>query len=226
MSKDKFDRHAALARLDMDQLWQLCGHDGHASAEFGEDVRAALDRYRPGPDPKFRLNAEDRKGRYRRLTKALDALRIEIEAMHPQLVWELESAGIDFEPDEFMKTSVGTRHEGLAYGEYVLDGLAESVARLADIVPAAMDQTKASRGRPKQNAGLEQVITALARTYEKHTGKRPLEGYRQDGLDVSQPYKGPFFDFLSAVLWRFNGREFPSGHAIGDAARRAFGLRK
>lgn len=215
-----------LARLDFNHLWHLCGGEEAASDNFTNDVKSVMRTYRPGPDQLVRMPAKDKTKHYNSLEKAITNLRDQIKDMHSHIEWELTTAGIDFEPEDFFEKSVGTPHEGLSYSEYLADVLLNEMAQFSDVVRDARALNKAQRGKPKQNANLEATIRALGDVYKKHSGCEPMAGYRFNDIDESQPYQSPFLDFVQSVLWAFNEAQKPSGYAIGEAARRAFGLRK
>jgi hypothetical protein len=82
------------------------------------------------------------------------------------------------------------------------------------------------RGRPKQNESLECRIVDLGRLYEKISGKAPMAGLTYQELDSEIPYQGQFLTFVTQVFWAWNGRKVPTNPTLGDAARRAFGVRK
>lgn len=216
----------ALERLDFGRLWTLCDGQGVASYSFEKDVRAVLCRYRPGPDRIVRMPAKERTQHYNGLEKAIIDLRRKFEEMHPHIAWELDMAGIDYEPVELIDGILKGSHEGLSYSEYLTDVLLSQLEQLEDVVRAARSENMARRGKPKQNSNLETTIRDLGAVYKKHMGREPMAGYRFNDIDESQPYQGPFLDFIQSALWTFNGAQVPSGYAIGEAARRAFGLRK
>lgn len=215
-----------LARLDFNRLWQLCGGEEAASDDFTKDMKSVMRSYRPGPDPLVRMPAKDKAKHYNALEKAVTNLGDQIKDMHAHIEWELNTAGIDFEPEDFFETCVGTPHEGLSYSEYLADVLLNELAQFSDIVREARALNKRRRGKPKQNSNLEATIRALGDVYKKQSGCEPMAGYRFNDIDESQPYQSPFLDFVQSALWTFNDAPKPSGYAIGEAARRAFELRK
>jgi hypothetical protein len=183
-------------------------------------------QYRPGPDRFARWPAKDRTLHYKTLERAVKNLRDQLKTMHPHIAWELETAGINHEPEDFFDQSIGAQHEGISYSEYLVGVLLNELANFSDIVRDARADNKTPRGKPKQNSNLETTIRGLGTVYQKHTEREPMAGYRFNDIDESRPYQGPFLDFIQSTIWAFNDAENPSNHAIGEAARRAFGLRK
>ena len=216
----------ALSRLDFERLWHLCGGEGAASDTFEHDVKSVMRRYRLGPDRFARMPAKERTPHYRTLERVVGSLRDQLETMHPHIAWELETAGINHEPEGFLDQSIGEPHEGLSYSEYLMDALLNELAIFSDILRDAQADNRTPRGKPKQNSNLETTIRGLGAVYQKHTEREPMAGYRYNDIDESQPYQGRFLNFIQATIWAFNGAQKPSSHAIGEAARRAFGLRK
>jgi hypothetical protein len=222
------DRHEAFERLDLEKLWVLCDGEGAPRAEFAHDLRKVLQFYRPGPDSFVFLPAKERKPVYDKLEKAISNIHAQFANIHEHIEWEIDTVSIDFEPEEFeeLEVLISGEYAGLSYGVYLIDTLQGRLQELSEILSAARKEHTRPKGKPKQNGSLERTIKELGTVYEKYTGREPMAAYRYDELDQTQPYQGPFFDFLHAVFWTMSGKEEPSGHSIGDAARRAFGLRK
>lgn len=226
----------AFKRLDIDQLWKLCEGQGRAPGEFEQDLWEAIGDYRSTADVKVFLPARERNPQYNKLQKSIDGLKTQLDELHEFLEFEIIAVSIDFEPDqpdddEYYWPGLD---EGYTYGEYQIARVLEHLGEFEKIVQAARDRHKRSKGKPKKNQSFEDTILRLGRVFEKHSGKPAMSKYRYDDLlndaddpdGESQPYQGPFFDYLHMIFWTINGRQEPTSHAIGDAARRAFELRK
>ena len=215
----------AISRLDLDELWSTCGREGRPCAEFKSDLRDALRFYRPGPDRKAALGWKERSSAYNKLEKSISRLRTELENLHYHIEHEIIAYNIENEPEGFEPCYSG-EYEGLSYGEFRLCRLIEELESFASITGDAKRHFRRGRGRPPQNGTLTSTIKDLGDIFEKYSGNSPMETYSYDESNISHPYQGQFFDFLYAVFWPLNDRAYPSGNALGDAARRAFDLKK
>ena len=218
-------RAEAFERLNLNTLWKICGLEGGYSDAFESDLWNALYIYRPGPDRYAYLPAKERSRLYIKLENAVSNLLAQMASMDEQIETEIDLEGYGFEPEGF-DDSAAAEYAMFTYGGYLIYTLHDQLKTFAEIVSEAKKNSLKPRGKPKQNAGLEQTINDLGEVFRKYSGQAPMTGYRYDELDELQPYKGPFFDFLHATFWTMNGMGKPSSHTIGDATRRAFGLRK
>lgn len=219
---------SAFGRLDLDRLWQICGGKDSPGGDFVNDLREALQFYRPGPNPSAFLPAKQRKPLYDKLEKAIGTLRDQLVNMDDFVAFEIDAASIQLEPDDFDQYASG-EYAGLSYGEYQLFTLLQNLDEYSEIVCAARESHTKPKGKPKQNRILEETVKDLGAVFEKYASQEPMAGYRfsdWDGIDESQVYHGPFFDFLHAIFWSMHGKGNPTSNTIGDAARRAFELRK
>ena len=221
------EREEALGKLDTCGAWAACGLEGEPGSDFTRDIRQAFASYRPGPDQYAALPARQRNAHYNRIAKAIDNIETELDEMNDIIVFEIDDASIHFEPEDEdeLRALLSGDYEGLSYGGYHIYSILDHLKELKEVVAYARSSHARKRGKPKQNGTLEQTIANLANVYWKHTGKDPMTGYRFDdwsGDDKSQAYHGPFFDFLHRVFWSMYGRENPTSHVIGHAAREAF----
>ena len=223
--KHEKDFLSSFSRIDLQKLWILCGRQCEQSACFEESVRAVVEHYRPQAVRLARLPAKERNPIYNRLDKAVSALLSELYDLPEVIQLEITNSAEESTPENVSEIVSG-RFEGLSYGEYQVYSLEESLSKFHDIIKDAHKVHGIPRGKPKQNENLTETILGLGEIFKRYSGEDPMSSYSYDELDDREPYKSRFFDFLRIVLWSFNGRDFPSGHAIGDAARRAFGLKK
>ena len=171
------------------------------------------------------LSAKQRDRHYDQIDKTARKLRDLLSDMLPTLENELIETFIYYTPEDLYE-KVGEEYEGLGYYEAHASRIMDSIDVLLEHLPEARAEHQPQAGRRKQNANLEETIQRLGKIFEA-TSKQPVgHRFRYDDGNSSMPYQGPFMAFLSAVIWGFNGREFPSNAALGEATRRAFELRK
>lgn len=226
----------AFKRLDIDRLWKFCDCQGTTPEKFGQNLREALSDYRLTDAVKVSLPAQERTPEYNKLQKSIDGLKTHLNEMHEFIEFEINAVSIDFEPDQpdDDESCWPGLDEGYTYGEYKIAQIREHLGEFEKIVEAARDRHKRAKGPQKKNQSLEDTILRLGHVFETYSGKPPMSKYRYDDLlndaddpsGESRPYQGPFFDYLHMIFWTINGRQAPSSHTIGDAARRAFELRK
>lgn len=221
----RLERASSLTNSDMDKLWKICGLECEHSAEFAERVRQAVYFYFPGPDSLFLFPAKERARLYDKLEKTVGSLRDQLENIHEEMINEIDWSGEAYEPEGF-DTSLPADFGAITYGGYLIYRLQDQLEDFAHMVSDAREDHGKSRGKPKQNESLESTIRDLGEIYQRFSGRAPMAGYRYDELDEQQPYKGPFFDFVHALLWTVNGSNYPTSNTIGDTARRLFKLRK
>lgn len=222
------ERAAAFARLDVAKAWQMLGGIGDYPTTFKADLADAMRFYSPGPDQTVSLNAKTRMPIYRKLEKTIASLQDQLDEMHDHIVWEIDSASVGIEPEDFEDT-LPPEYEGLSFGGYHIHLLTDRLSTFSKILDEAKRVHGKSKGKPKQNETLADTITELGYVFKRHTEQDPMAGYRFDdwnGDDEAQVYHSPFFDLLHLVFWSMYGRENPTSHVLGDTARRAFNLRK
>ena len=226
----EFEWHREVAakfeRLDLDRLWSLCSARTKRLETFDTELRRVLFRYRSEQRPLPKLSAKQRGKTYDQIEKSARTLRGHLTDMAPSLENELVATFLYHEPEELFEQTVDTEYEGLSYFEYHAFRIMDSISVLLEHLPEARDDHKPQAGRPKQNENLEETIRYLGELFEGASGQPVAERFRYDESDRKAPYQGPFMAFLSAAIWGFNGREFPSNAALGEATRRAFELRK
>jgi len=221
-------RAAAFVRIDIAKAWQALGQEGPPPTTFEADLSEAMRFYSPGPDRQVTMEARLRTPIYRKLEKAIANLQDQLHEMHDHIAWEIETASVGIEPEDFDET-LPSEYEGLSYGGYHVHLLTDRLSTFSEILAETHHGHKKPKGKPKQNETLESTIKTLGNVFTKYTEQDPMTGYQfndYDGEDESQFYYGPFFNFLHLVFWSMYGRENPTSHALGDTARRAFGLRK
>ena len=214
-----------LSEADISNLWQICAPGSFQPESFAIDVQVIAQHYRPGPQPLAVLPAKKRGQEYAKLKKAIANFRTQLEEQHAFISHEIDATSIDHEPDT-EGDQLPWLDEGLSYGEYVAFGMLDDLNEYETIVLASETRHRKPQGKPKQNENLEQAIQRLGEVFERYSGQAPMKKYQYDELDKSQPFKGRFFDLLYTFFWTINGREYPSGAALGQASRRTFKLMK
>lgn len=210
-------------RVDLSEAWRLTKNDKDQPENFGPFVRAALADYFVGPRiPHLKLSLRDRRRGYDRLDKAAEGFLSEIDNAHWQIWYELHDPYFQNEPEDF-DGFLDTENEGLTFGEFQIEELNQSVTRFREMLAEARESNDhVLKGRPKQNEGLDDLITRLGRLFQMATGDAPLKTYRYDVMQERREYQGPFFEFVFEIVWKFNGKTTPSNNSIGEVARRIF----
>lgn len=221
------EHEAALGKLDTTGAWAACGLDGAPSEYFEADLREALKFHRSGPDRYAALPAKQRNALYNRLEKSIETIVMQFEEMNDFITFEIDVASNYFGPEDEneLRALLSDDYEGLSYGSYQIHSIRDHLTELREVIAYARASHARRRGKPKQNRTLERTIASLAKVYNLHTGKDPMARYRYNdwsGEDEAQVYHGPFFDFLHCVFWSMYGRENPTSHVLGHAAREVF----
>lgn len=211
--------------IDSDTLWPNLQVAGDVPEQFGLEVRWALANLRPQPPVSPPGTSQERKRIYDRVTNALRRSISILSDEQERLSAEFGEVGMDFEPEDFVLT-IPDSYEGLSYDEAIAHQIIDLSEEYIRIIEAATIEHAKPRGRAKTNDPLELTIKALGEVYVTYAQRDPMQGYGYSPTGGVQKFTGPFMDFIYAAIWMANGREVPTGDAIGDAARRVFGLRK
>lgn len=217
---------AKYERLDLDRLWSLCGATDERTNAFGSELLRTLLRYTPRQRALPKLPAKQRERFFAKFEKSARSLKALLEDLPPAL--EIEFLGtMDYHtPEGFFDETDGTEYEGLGYFDFHAYRIIDSLSVLLEHLPEVHAEHLRSAGRPKQNENLEETIRRLGKLFFAVSGQSVATRFRYVELDTAMPYQGPFMEFLCATLWSFNEKEFPSNATLGEAARRAFSLRK
>jgi len=207
------------------EAWTLIGTGGKEPEWFGVELTSILQGYSECPSKRVSLPSKDRNKFYNNVEKATQTLLAAIGELPRRIEWELQDTYTCHEPENVDDILTG-ESEGLSYGEYELDRLATTLNTFMAMTANARQDHKPEIGRPNQNENLEQTIVGLAVLFKRVTGQAAMSTYTFQELDDKRPYQGPFLSFVTTLLWMHNGRQFPSNPTIGEAARKALGLRK
>jgi len=212
-------------RINIDEVWRQCCTDQPRPNEFEPALSDALYFYSPKPGNRVAIPALERSRWYQKLERAAVMMLAELDEVPDAIWWELQNIYEVNSPAD-VDSILSEENEGLTYGEYATEQLSDQIALFLATIRESQKAYKPSAGRPKQNESLEQTIRDLGTFFERFAGQEPMATYRYDPHEESNHYKGPFMDFLCAVIWSFNGSNLPSNDTLGEAARSAFGLRK
>lgn len=212
--------------LDLEQLWKALGLGAPMAKDFESEIEFVAHDYEPKGGRIAKLSAKQRKALYGKIEKTASTLLAQLSNLPPSVEHELTGAGYALPPEGFPEVTFGTEAEGLSYSEFIVDQLQTALPELNSLVEFAHEDNKRPRARPKQNRSLEYTIKKLGKVFEYYTGEVPMASYSYKEIDQERPYQGRFFDFLYAFFWSVNGMQFPTSHALGDTARRLYGLRK
>lgn len=211
--------------FNANSAWQACGRIGPASKFFEDRMNEILKSYFADQRKMPRTNNTKRKATFAKIQSLSEKLRTELDNLPDDLEHEITDAYMLNEPEEYSEESMGKDHEGLGYWEFEFWRLDTILARLDEILDESVINTRKPAGRPKQNENLEEAIQKLAVLYTEISGNDPTKGIVVSTYGNSEPYRGPFLDFLQTTIWTYNDREFPSSAALGETARRVFGHR-
>lgn len=211
----------------LEEAWNMCGMAGKPNAAFRDAIADALFHYKRQLTKEPRLSTRERTRLLGKIEKHSEQLRQLLLSLNDETACEFSDVyTARFEPEELQLGSIDTEFEGLSYFEAQVERLDNMLSELSEGVRIVSSAGYDIKGRPKQNFGLEDTIKSLGEIFQAGTGRTPMEGYGYSDTLGDHPYTGPFLDFLTCVLWGYAKREVPSNSAIGEAARRAFGLRK
>ncbi|AXT27821.1 hypothetical protein D1823_15375 [Ruegeria sp. AD91A] len=220
------DNNDKKSELDFENMWSQMQLPLPVAEGFAADIEWIAQHYRPNDRRMSQLPAKERRAIYSKLDKTVEALLEQLSNLPPSIRWEIEEVGMANEPEDYFENALGADHEGLDYGEYLIDALKTKLPEIAFLIGDALEHHKRPRERPKQNESLEQTIQQLARVFRHYTGRDPMERRRYDDSDADQPYKNDFFSFLYAFFWVDPNHKFPTSQAIGNATLRLFGHKK
>jgi len=212
--------------LDFEHMWSQMQLPLPVAEGFASDIEWIAQHYRPNDRRLTQLPAKERKAIYSKLDKTIGSLLDQLSNLPPSIQWEIEEVGMANEPENYFEDALGADHEGLDYGEYLIDVLNTKLPEIAFLIGDALEHHKRPRARPKQNESLEDTIQQLAKVFQHYTGRNPMETHRYDELDEEQPYKSDFFSFMYAFFWVDQNHKFPTSHTLGNATLRVFGLKK
>ncbi len=220
------DNHDKKLELDLEHMWGQMQLPLPVAKGFATDIEYIARHYRPKDRRIKPLPAKERKTIYSKLDKTVSSLLDQLSNLPPSIQWEIEEVGMANEPEDYFENAIGADHEGLDYGEYLIDVLKGKLPEIAFLIQEGLEHHKRPRARPKQNESLEDTIQRLAKVFQHYTGRNPVKTYRYDELDEEQPYKSDFFSFMYAFFWVDQNHKFPTSHTLGNATLRVFGLKK
>lgn len=228
MSESKDQLH----QVDYDTAWKLCGQSGDAPAEFRDSVDYCLRRYKWKRAAMRQKTARECSRHFAKLSKkASDLLAILDESEEQFAPYLYEGYDTEFGKTEngdqdFFDLMIGTENEGLHYFEVQFAQLRTLLGELERAADDAPRYHHGTLGRPAINRDLEAAIQQLSEVYTALTGAAAKQRLTFDATGHDKPYKGPFIDFVTTVLWSHAGKEIPTNSVIGEATRKALGLRK
>ncbi|WP_322867737.1 hypothetical protein U5922_016900 [Aquicoccus sp. G2-2] len=206
-------------------VWQDCGGQGQMPDWFAQRLWEIMRSYRYGPDQKVQMPAKERDRFYRKLEKASQALLDITHEIPDRIIIELEDTFTSNDPEEnFMRRML--EEPGTSYFEQTVERVEAHVKLLQKIASEAYQIHKPANGRRKQNSDFEYTLVELGELFEQVSGQAPMKTYHFDELNDDQPYQGRYLTLVTNLLWSINGRGLPTNLMVGEAARRAFGLRK
>ncbi len=158
MSDNQGDEHA----FNVEHMWCQMGLSLPVAQGFATDIDWITQRYRPNDRKMTKLPAKECKTIYRKLDKAVTSLRDQISDLPTSIRWELEEAGMVNEPADYFENAIGADHEGLDYGEYLIDVLKETLPNFHLLVGEPWRVTCAHAPDPSKTRTLKKPSNVLA----------------------------------------------------------------
>jgi len=150
--------------LDFENIWSQMQLPLPVAEGFATDIGYIARHYRPKDRRITQLPAKERKAIYSKLDKTVSSLLDQLSNLPPSIQWEIEEVGMANEPEDYFENAIDSDHEGLDYGEYLIDVLKTKLPEIAFLVGDALEHHKRPRARPKQNESLERTIQQLAQS--------------------------------------------------------------
>ncbi|NRP25880.1 hypothetical protein XMM379_002585 [Aliiroseovarius sp. xm-m-379] len=226
------DTERSTSYVDYESAWQCLGQEGEAPHQFRQDIDSCLTHYRWKRVPLRQTNMRECTRHFDKLANKaaeLSSLLSESENKFSHLLFDSyddELSKTENGDCEYSDFTMGTENEGMEYFDVQLLALKELLSELNRAASTAPKYHKVYKGRPQINHYLEGAILGLANIYTDLTGNPPGKQLTINSEGHSKPVQGPFMDFVTTVLWSHAGKEIPENSAIGEAARKALGLRK